>query len=148
MRAGWPNVAVGPNAMSLKGGIEGAVEAAVATLKDIAWETETKEQIGQVPSIFAADPEMGGGMISEVVDKVGTDAPLPSRSRRPSVWSELARHAGLMTVSRPVSGKQFRTSADLRLCLPQPPLVLRKSSGPAAGTGQQQLLGITKICVL
>jgi chaperonin GroEL len=65
-------VAAGANPMGLKRGIEEAVEAAVASLKDISRETETKEQIAQVASISAADEEIGG-MISEAIDKVGKD---------------------------------------------------------------------------
>ena len=69
---GLRNVAAGANPMSLKRGIEAAVEVAVASLKDISKEIETKEQIAQVASISAADTEIGG-MISEAIDKVGKD---------------------------------------------------------------------------
>src|SRR5579859_8081134 len=69
---GLRNVAAGANPMSLKRGIEAGVEAAVASLKDGSRETESKEQIAQVASISAADPEIGG-MISEAIDKVGKD---------------------------------------------------------------------------
>src|SRR5438046_5637272 len=69
---GLRNVAAGANPMSLKKGIEAAVEAAVASLKDISKETESKEQIAQVASISAADNEIGG-MIAEAIDKVGKD---------------------------------------------------------------------------
>src|SRR2546421_11891761 len=69
---GLRNVAAGANPMSLKKGIEAAVEAAVASLKDISKETDSKEQIAQVASISAADTEIGG-MISEAIDKVGKD---------------------------------------------------------------------------
>src|SRR6202048_3917758 len=72
VREGLRNVAAGANPMSLKRGIEAAVESAVAALKDISRETETKEQIAQVASISAADEEIGG-MISEAIDKVGKD---------------------------------------------------------------------------
>ncbi|MDQ1357531.1 MAG: chaperonin GroEL [Acidimicrobiaceae bacterium] len=72
VREGLRNVAAGANPMGLKRGIEEAVEAAVASLKDISRETETKEQIAQVASISAADEEIGG-MISEAIDKVGKD---------------------------------------------------------------------------
>src|SRR5438067_12769700 len=61
---GLRNVAAGANPMSLKKGIEAAVEAALGSLREISKETETKEQIAQVASISAADPEIGG-MISE-----------------------------------------------------------------------------------
>src|SRR6202163_29736 len=69
---GLRNVAAGANPMSLKRGIEAAVEVAVASLKEISKETETKEQIAQVASISAADSEIGA-MISEAIDKVGKD---------------------------------------------------------------------------
>jgi len=72
VREGLRNVAAGANPMSLKKGIEAAVEAAVASLKAISRETETKEQIAQVASISAADTEIGG-LISEAIDKVGKD---------------------------------------------------------------------------
>jgi chaperonin GroEL len=72
VREGLRNVAAGANPMSLKRGIEAAVEAAVARLKDIAKETESKEQISQVAAISAADPEIGA-MIAEAIDKVGKD---------------------------------------------------------------------------
>ncbi len=72
VREGLRNVAAGANPMSLKRGIEAAVEAATDSLKSISKETETKEQISQVASISAADVEIGG-LISEAIDKVGKD---------------------------------------------------------------------------
>ena len=72
VREGLRNVAAGANPMSLKRGIEAAVEAAVGSLKAISRETETKEQISQVASISAADTEIGD-LISEAIDKVGKD---------------------------------------------------------------------------
>src|SRR2546423_16426 len=69
---GLRNVAAGANPMDLKKGIEAAVETAVAAIKDISKETESKEQIAQVASISAADTEIGG-LISEAIDKVGKD---------------------------------------------------------------------------
>ncbi|HWD55914.1 MAG TPA: chaperonin GroEL [Acidimicrobiales bacterium] len=69
---GLRNVAAGANPMSLKRGIESAVETAVGSLHGLAKETESKEQIAQVASISAADTEIGQ-MISEAIDKVGRD---------------------------------------------------------------------------
>src|SRR5580692_6680893 len=69
---GLRNVAAGANPMSLKRGIEAAVEAAVDSLKSQAKETESKSQIAQVASISAADNEIGE-MIAEAIDKVGKD---------------------------------------------------------------------------
>jgi len=72
VREGLRNVAAGANPMSLKKGIEAAVEAAVASLKSLSKDVESKDQIAQVASISAADTEIGG-MISEAIDKVGKD---------------------------------------------------------------------------
>ncbi len=69
---GLRNVAAGANPMSLKRGIEAGVEAAVAALKDISRDVDSKEQIAQVAAISSADTEIGG-MISEAIDKVGKD---------------------------------------------------------------------------
>jgi len=72
VREGLRNVAAGANPMSLKKGIEGAVDRAVASIKDLSVEVESKEQVAQVAAISAADPEIGD-MISEAIDKVGKD---------------------------------------------------------------------------
>ncbi|GDX27984.1 60 kDa chaperonin 2 [Actinomycetes bacterium] len=72
VREGLRNVAAGANPMSLKKGIEAAVTAAVASIKELAKVVDSKEQIAQVASISAADTEIGG-MISEAIDKVGKD---------------------------------------------------------------------------
>jgi len=69
---GLRNVAAGANPMSMKRGIESAVEAAVASIKALAKVVDSKEQIAQVASISAADNEIGQ-MISEAIDKVGKD---------------------------------------------------------------------------
>ena len=69
---GLRNVAAGANPMSLKKGIEAAVVAAVASIKELSKEVDSKEQIAQVASISAADEEIGA-MISEAIDKVGKD---------------------------------------------------------------------------
>jgi len=69
---GLRNVAAGANPMSLKRGIEAGVEAAVASIRSLAKEVDSKSQIAQVASISAADEEIGK-MISEAIDKVGKD---------------------------------------------------------------------------
>jgi chaperonin GroEL len=65
-------VAAGANPMSLKKGIEAAVEAAVEGIRSLAVEVDSKGQIAQVASISAADAEIGN-TISEAIDKVGKD---------------------------------------------------------------------------
>ncbi len=72
VREGLKNVAAGANPMSLKRGIEAAVETAVASLKELAIPADAKEQISQVASISAADTEIGQ-LIADAIDKVGKD---------------------------------------------------------------------------
>ena len=72
VREGLRNVAAGANPMSLKRGIEAAVEAAVGSIKSLAKEVDNKSQIAQVAAISAADAEIGA-KISEAIDKVGKD---------------------------------------------------------------------------
>ncbi|MDY7105179.1 MAG: chaperonin GroEL [Actinomycetota bacterium] len=72
VREGLRNVAAGANPMSLKKGIEAAVEAAVASISELAVEVDNKDQISQVAAISAADAEIGS-MIAEAIDKVGKD---------------------------------------------------------------------------
>ena len=69
---GLRNVAAGANPMSLKRGIEAAVEAAVEAIRSVSVEVEDKSQIAQVAGISAADEEIGE-MIAEAIDKVGKD---------------------------------------------------------------------------
>ncbi|MEI6710104.1 MAG: chaperonin GroEL [Actinomycetota bacterium] len=72
VREGLKNVAAGANPMSLKKGIEAAVDTALKALHDLAKPADTKEQIAQVASISAADTEIGS-MIADAIDKVGKD---------------------------------------------------------------------------
>jgi chaperonin GroEL len=69
---GLRNVAAGANPMVLKKGIDQAVEAVVARLKEQSRPVEGQNEISQVAAISAADPEVGE-LIAEVMDKVGKD---------------------------------------------------------------------------
>ncbi len=66
VREGLRNVAAGANPMTLKKGIEDAVAAAVDSIKKLAKEVDSKDQIAQVASISSADDEIGQ-MISEAI---------------------------------------------------------------------------------
>ncbi|AOY75749.1 chaperonin GroEL [Clostridium formicaceticum] len=72
IREGIKNVAAGANPMILKKGIEKAVTAAVAELKNISKAVEGKEAIGQVGAISAGDEEIGK-LIADAMEKVGKD---------------------------------------------------------------------------
>jgi chaperonin GroEL len=69
---GLRNVAAGANPVSLKRGIELAVERAVEEVKKQKIEVSTKEEVENVATIAGNDREIGK-MISEAMDKVGKD---------------------------------------------------------------------------
>ena len=69
---GMRNVAAGANPMIIRKGIEKAVNALVAEIKNSAKKVEDKESIAQVASISAADEETGK-LIAEAMEKVGKD---------------------------------------------------------------------------
>jgi chaperonin GroEL len=72
VREGMRNVAAGANPMILRRGLDKGVRAVLATVRDQAKPVNAKEQIAQVASISAADPEIGE-MIADVMEKVGKD---------------------------------------------------------------------------
>ena len=69
---GMKNVAAGANPMDLQKGINTAAKAAVEGLKKMAISVSGREQIAQVAAISASDTEIGG-LIAEVMEKVGKD---------------------------------------------------------------------------
>ena len=72
-REGLRNVAAGANPMSLKRGIEAAVDAAVDAIAENSHDVSSdKAQIANVAAISAADAEIGD-TISDAIDKVGKD---------------------------------------------------------------------------
>jgi chaperonin GroEL len=72
VREGLKNVAAGANPMGIRRGIEEGVKRVIASIRDQAKPVLGKEQIAQVASISASDPEIGQ-MIAEVMEKVGKD---------------------------------------------------------------------------
>jgi chaperonin GroEL len=73
IKSGLQNVAAGANPMSLKRGIEKAVEAAIGSIKAQSRDVEGRDEIAHVASISANnDPEIGE-MVAEAMDKVGKD---------------------------------------------------------------------------
>ncbi|MCU1577553.1 MAG: groL [Leifsonia sp.] len=72
VREGLRNVAAGADPITLKRGIEKAVEAVTAELIANAKEVETKEEIAATASISAGDTVIGE-IIAEAIDKVGKE---------------------------------------------------------------------------
>lgn len=72
VKEGLRNVAAGADPLSLKRGIEKAVEAVTQELLGSAKEIETKEEIAATASISAGDAQIGE-LIAEALDKVGKE---------------------------------------------------------------------------
>jgi len=72
VREGLRNVAAGANPMSLKKGIEIAVELVVKNIETQSKEISGKDQIARVATISAGDEEIGD-VIADAIDKVGKD---------------------------------------------------------------------------
>ncbi|MDA0179105.1 chaperonin GroEL [Solirubrobacter phytolaccae] len=72
VRTGLKNVAAGANPLSLKKGIEIAVDQVVEHIRSQAKEISGKDQIARVATISAGDEEIGD-VIADAIDKVGKD---------------------------------------------------------------------------
>ncbi|MGO1544531.1 MAG: chaperonin GroEL [Gulosibacter sp.] len=72
VKEGLRNVAAGADPISVRRGIDKAVEAVVEHLFSSSQEVLTKEHIAATASISAADPQIGE-IIAEAIDKVGRE---------------------------------------------------------------------------
>jgi chaperonin GroEL len=95
-REGLKNVTAGANPMSLKRGIDKAVEQVVAELKNMSVETSGKKEIAQVGTISANSDETIGNLIADAMDKVGKDGVITVEEAK-----------GLETTLETVEGMQF-----------------------------------------
>jgi chaperonin GroEL len=72
-REGMKNVTAGANPMSLKRGIEKAVEAVVEEVKKLSKPTKGKKEISQVATISSNNDKAIGDLIADAMEKVGKD---------------------------------------------------------------------------
>ena len=72
-REGLKNVTAGANPMSLKRGIDKAVEAMIVKLGELSKEVKTSEEVAQVGTISANGDTTIGNIIAEAMEKVGKD---------------------------------------------------------------------------
>ena len=72
VNAGMKNVTSGANPVGIRRGIDKATEAAVEALRKMSHEVKTKDDIAQIASISAANPEVGK-LIADAMEKVGND---------------------------------------------------------------------------
>ncbi len=72
VREGMKNVAAGANPMVVKKGIQKAVDAAVAGLKEISEPVKCSSDIARIATVSSADENVGA-LIAEAMDKVSAD---------------------------------------------------------------------------
>ncbi len=95
-RDGMKNVVAGANPMDIKRGIDKAVEAVIAELKNISKPVSTNKEIEQIGTISANnDPEIGQ-MIAKAMDKVGKNGVIT-----------IEENKSMETVLEVVEGMQF-----------------------------------------
>ncbi|PYO63644.1 MAG: chaperonin GroEL [Gemmatimonadetes bacterium] len=95
-REGLKSVTAGVNPMSLKRGIDKAVEAVVEDLKKISVATAGRKEIAQVGTISANNDEEIGKIIADAMEKVGKDGVITVEEAK-----------GLETTKETVDGMQF-----------------------------------------
>uniref|UniRef100_UPI003F68C69E chaperonin GroEL n=1 Tax=Streptococcus pluranimalium TaxID=82348 RepID=UPI003F68C69E len=95
VREGLKNVTAGANPIGIRRGIESAVAAAVADLKDISQPVSGKEAIAQVAAVSSRSEKVGE-YISEAMERVGNDGVITIEESR-----------GMETELEVVEGMQF-----------------------------------------
>jgi len=93
---GLKNVTAGANPMDLKRGIDMAVKAITARLKEMSREVTSQKEIAQVGTISANNDETIGNLIAEAMEKVGKDGVITVEEAR-----------GTETTMDVVEGMQF-----------------------------------------
>ena len=73
VREGLKNLTAGANPMSMKRGIDKAVDIAIDKIKKLSRPVNTKEEIAQVAGISAGNNSEIGELIAEAMEKVGHD---------------------------------------------------------------------------
>ena len=73
VREGLKNLTAGANPMSMKRGIDKAVEISINEIKKLSKPVNTKEEIAQVAGISAGNNREIGELIAEAMEKVGTE---------------------------------------------------------------------------
>ena len=130
VREGIKAVAAGMNPMDLKRGIDMAVEAVVANLKQNSKKVSTNEEIAQVGTISANGEKEIGEMLAQAVQKVGKEGVITIEEAK-SLHTELDVVEG-MQFDRGYISPYFVTNSERMVCELENPYILiheKKVSG-------------------
>src|SRR5215216_5858601 len=122
VQEGMKYVAAGMNPMDLKRGIDKAVEAVVAEIKNISKPTTTSKEIAQVGAISANADESIGKIIADAMEKVGKEGVITVEDGK-SLDNELDLVEG-MQFDRGYLSPYFINNADKQSALLDNPYVL------------------------
>ncbi len=119
---GMKNVAAGANPMSLKRGIDLAVEAALGEIKKMTKKVKGKEDITNIAAISANGDKKVGRLLSEAIEKVGNDGVVTVEEAK-SMQTELEVVEGLQ-FDRGYLSAYFITNQDRMECVLEDPVIL------------------------
>ncbi len=146
---GFRNIAAGADPMVLKRGIEKAVSALRERIEGMSTPVTTKDQITQVASLSAHDEEMGG-LIAEVMEKVGKDGVITVEEGK-SLGYEIEYVEG-MQIDRGYISPYFLTNSDRMETVIEDPYILitdkKLSSVNDLLPALEKVLQVTKSVVL
>ncbi len=121
-REGLKNVTAGRNPMSLKRGIDKAVEVVVRELEKLSLPTKGKKEIAQVASIAANNDTSIGDLIADAMEKVGKDGVITVEEAK-SMDTTLDFVEG-MQFDRGYLSPYFVTDAERMECILEEPYIL------------------------
>ena len=121
-REGLKNVTAGRNPMSLKRGIDKAVEVIVGELEKMRLDTKGKKEIAQVASIAANNDTNIGDLIADAMEKVGKDGVITVEEAK-SMETTLDIVEG-MQFDRGYQSPYFVTDAERMECVLDDPYIL------------------------
>jgi chaperonin GroEL len=118
---GLRNVAAGANPMLLKRGIDLGVAAIIARIREMAQPVSTQEEITNVGTNSAADPEIGR-LLAEVMEKVGKDGVITVEESRGLKFE--TEYTEGMQLDRGYISAYFVTNADRMEAVLDEPYIL------------------------
>ncbi|ACK70222.1 chaperonin GroEL [Gloeothece citriformis PCC 7424] len=122
VKEGLRNVAAGANPISIKRGIDKAIEYLVAKIAEHAKPVEDSKAISQVGAISAGNDEEVGNMIAEAMDKVGKEGVI-SLEEGKSMTTELEITEG-MRFDKGYISPYFVTDTERMECVFDDPAIL------------------------
>ena len=121
-REGQKNVTAGRNPMSLKRGIDKAVEVIVEKLEELSLPTKGKKEIAQVASVAANNDNDIGSLIADAMEQVGKDGVITVEEAK-SMDTTLDFVEG-MQFDRGYLSPYFVTDAERMECVLEDPYIL------------------------